>query len=254
MFGIVSLDGRTFLSVIVVAPREAETAPFVRALHSAGFAVLQREADPTVRSLVGTGEIDLVLCWCDGEPRPLAPFIGGSAGLIAVLPGLIPSMVSACLESGADACLDATADPELIVAQARAVLRRRSPASSPALDGGLGILQIGDLRVDSNRCEVERAGQYIPLTASEFRIVEYMARNAGKVLPPHEILNAVTQEYDYLPREAQDVFKVYVRRIRRKLEPAESEPAYIVTVRGIGYRLEGGAARVRADGTRTQTA
>ncbi|MGK2965284.1 MAG: winged helix-turn-helix domain-containing protein [Tepidiformaceae bacterium] len=248
------MDGRHFLSVVVVAPREAETAPFIRALHAAGFAVLQREADPTVNALVAAGDVDLVLCWCAAGPRPLAPFANSGVGLIAVLRDPLPGMFSACLESGADACLDAAADPELIVAQARAILRRRSPASSPALDAELGILQIGDLRVDSNRCEVERAGEYIPLTASEFRIVEYMARNAGKVLPPHEILNAVTQEYDYLPREALDVFKVYVRRIRRKLEAAETDPAYIVTVRGIGYRLEGGAARFRADGSHTQTA
>ena len=66
-----------------------------------------------------------------------------------------------------------------------------------------------------------------------------MARHSGRVLHPHEILNAVTADYEYLPREAQDVFKVYVRRIRRKLEPVEHEPRYLVTVRGFGYRLEG---------------
>jgi DNA-binding response OmpR family regulator len=68
-----------------------------------------------------------------------------------------------------------------------------------------------------------------------------MARNSGRVLKPHEILNAVTNDYQYLPREAQDVFKVYVRRIRRKLELSEDEPRYLVTVRGFGYRLEGGS-------------
>ncbi len=68
-----------------------------------------------------------------------------------------------------------------------------------------------------------------------------MARNARRVLRPHEILNAVSSDYEYLPREAQDVFKVYVRRIRRKLEISELEPAYLITVRGFGYRLEGGA-------------
>ena len=103
-----------------------------------------------------------------------------------------------------------------------------------------GALQIGDLSVDVDRCEVERAGRYVPLTATEFRIVEHMARNPGRVLRPHEILNAVSDDYQYLPREAQEVFKVYVRRIRKKLEPGEAEPRYLVNVRGFGYRLEGG--------------
>ncbi|MBK6319547.1 MAG: winged helix-turn-helix domain-containing protein [Dehalococcoidia bacterium] len=87
---------------------------------------------------------------------------------------------------------------------------------------------------------MQRAGTFVALTASEFRIVEYMARHSGRVLKSHEVLNAVSSDYEYLPREAQDVFKVYVRRIRRKLEPNESEPRYLVTVRGFGYRLEGG--------------
>jgi DNA-binding response OmpR family regulator len=68
-----------------------------------------------------------------------------------------------------------------------------------------------------------------------------MARHAGRVLRPHEILNAVSEEYEYLPREAQEVFKVYVRRIRRKLEVSEDNPQYLVNVRGFGYRLEAGS-------------
>jgi DNA-binding response OmpR family regulator len=112
-----------------------------------------------------------------------------------------------------------------------------------------GLLQVGDLTVDMDRCEVQRAGAFVALTASEFRIVEYMARNCRRVLRPHEILNAVSSDYEYLPREAQDVFKVYVRRIRRKLELNESEPAYLVTVRGFGYRLEGGSSAPAERGT-----
>lgn len=110
----------------------------------------------------------------------------------------------------------------------------------------VGVLQVGDLVVDVDRCEVERGGAFVPLTASEFRILEYMARNAGRVLRPQEILNAVSGDYEYLPREAQDVFKVYVRRIRRKLEVSEDNPQYLVNVRGFGYRLEGGSGGTRA--------
>lgn len=234
------MSARSFSSCAVIAPREAETRNVVRALHEAGFAVLQREADASVVRLVATGEIDLVVCWCPGDAQALRPFVPLGRPLIAVLVEAAPAVVASCLEAGADACIDAEAPAEVIAAQARAIMRRSGASSAPLADA-LGILQIGDLTVDSNRCEVERDGVYVPLTASEFRIVEHMARYAGRVLAPHEILNAVTADYEYLPREALDVFKVYVRRIRRKLEPMEDEPRYLVTVRGLGYRLEGGA-------------
>lgn len=245
---------RSFHSCAVVAPRDADSTNVLRALQAAGFAVLQREAGPAVVQLAASGEVDLVVCWCPADARPLAPFVPLGTPLIAVLPDTSPAAVALCLESGADACLEAGAPTEVIAAQARAVVRRFAGAAGSPPGDALGILQIGDLKVDTNRCEVERDGAYVPLTASEFRIIEHMARYAGRVLAPHEILNAVTADYEYLPREAQDVFKVYVRRIRRKLEPVEDEPRYLVTVRGIGYRLEGGASTSRQRPGRSEIA
>jgi DNA-binding response OmpR family regulator len=160
--------------------------------------------------------------------------------VIAVHDSADPSLIADVLAAGADACLDLNADRRVIAAQVRAVLRRAGAYDSMPAEVS-GLLQVGDLSVDVDRCEVQRAGAFVALTASEFRIVEYMARNSGRVLRPHEILNAAGGDYEYLPREAQDVFKVYVRRIRRKLEPNEHEPRYLVTVRGFGYRLEGGS-------------
>jgi DNA-binding response OmpR family regulator len=163
---------------------------------------------------------------------------------VALLDEATASLTSLCLDAGADACLQLDADAMLVVAQVHAVLRRHAQPGEPEL-GDCGVLQVGDLVVDVDRCEVERGGVFIPLTASEFRIIEHMARNAGRVLRPHEILNAVSREYEYLPREAQEVFKVYVRRIRRKLELSEDDPQYLVNVRGFGYRLEGGRSEAR---------
>ena len=64
-----------------------------------------------------------------------------------------------------------------------------------------------------------------------------MAKGAGKVASPVEILRAV-QDYTYSDREAQEIVKVYIRRIRRKIEPSPSDPTYIINVRGFGYMLE----------------
>lgn len=247
---------RQFRSCLLVAQPGAETMPCVRALHSAGIAVLERAPSASTVALAISGEFDLIAWLWDPEAAPVSGPLRAIAGagipVIALLADVTAAAASDCLMAGADACLQLDADPRLVVAQAHAVLRRRLP---PAPDGAeeCGVLKVGDLTVDVDRCEVERAGEFVALTAAEFRIVVHMARNAGRVLRPHEILNAVSEDYEYLPREAQEVFKVYVRRIRRKLEPDEGRPRYLITARGFGYRLEGGGARAAAPANRTMT-
>ena len=217
---------------------------FVRALHSGDIAVLEREPNSAALDLALSREFDVVAWFLDPRsaagPLAIANLSAHSLPLIALFKQPDPGLVADALAAGADACLDLDTDGRVIVAQVRAVLRRSGAYDS--VQGDLtGLLQVGDLTVDVDRCEVQRAGTFVALTASEYRIIEFMARNSGRVLKPHEILNAVSSDYEYLPREAQDVLKVYVRRIRRKLEPDENEPRYLVTARGFGYRLEGGA-------------
>lgn len=234
----------SFESCLLVAPSGTATRGFVRALHQGGMAVLEREPGQPSLALARTGEFTVVAWFIDprSASAPLSIVELASAGVpvVAVHAQASSDLIAECLLAGADACLDIEADARVVVAQMRAVLRRYGAYDGATADAS-GLLQVGDLTVDVDRCEVQRAGTYVALTASEFRIVEHMARNSGRVLRPHEILNAVTGDYEYLPREAQDVFKVYVRRIRRKLEPDETQPRYLVTVRGFGYRLEGGA-------------
>lgn len=241
--------GRAFQSCLLVAGRGTETAGITQAMYAAGFAVLQRRADPTSIRLACSNDFDLVLWHWRGDDAPaLAQICGAGIPVIAVLDEATTEAISESLMAGADACLQVDAEARVVAAQVQAVLRKRvrPAAGNNAPVKRSRILQIGDLRVDVDRCEVERAGEPVSLTPHEFRIIEYMARNAGRVLKPHEILNAVTSDYEYLPREAQDVLKVAVRRIRRKIEPDEAEPQYLVTVRGFGYRLEGGNRRTKA--------
>jgi DNA-binding response OmpR family regulator len=235
--------GRVFRSALVAAAREADTLPLVRALHSDGFAVLERPAFDATFQLARSREFDIVF-WQIHTPSPAeVEFLNrlqrARVPVIALVADGDSRLMGVCLESGADACLQLAADAAVVVAQVHAVLRRWSPEESPDIPVN-GTLQVGDIRVDTDRCEVDRAGCFIPLTATEFRIIEFMARNAGRVLRPHEILNAVSEDYQYHAREAQEVFKVYVRRIRRKLEPSADESRYLVNVRGFGYRLDGG--------------
>ena len=234
-----------FRTCLLVASPDVDTLPLVRALHGAGLAVLERLGSPATLTLALSHEFDLVAwVWTAGSAADrdaLERIAAARIGLIALVREVTAEAATECLVCGADACLQIDADARLVAAQAHAVLRRHAPASQEGM-AQPGLLKVGDLCVDVDRCEVERAGEIIALTAAEFRIVEYMARYPGRVLKPCEILNAVSDDYEYLPREAQEVFKVYVRRIRRKLEPVEDEPRYLITARGFGYRLEGGGA------------
>lgn len=237
-------SNRAFRSALLVAAKEADTSGVIHALHNDGIAVLQRLPGQDSFNLARTRDFDVVLWQATAVEgaEVFGQLHRARIAAVALVADGDPRLLSACLEAGADACLQLTADPLVVVAQVHAVLRRWTVGdeSGSPVDG---VLQVGDIRVDTDRCEVDRAGTFIPLTATEFRIVEYMARCAGRTLRPHEVLNAVSEDYQYQPREAQDVFKVYARRIRRKLEPNEDEPRYLVNVRGFGYRLEGGRAR-----------
>ncbi len=239
---------RPYKSCLLVAPNGADTLHVIRALHAAGIAVLERAPGDATLALALSREFDFVgwhFAPDDGpEVAAFARLAAAGVPSVALLTQPTPSLASLCLDAGADACLQLDADAMLIVAQVHAVIRRHAGAGAPQA-ADLGVLQVGDLTVDVDRCEVERGGVFVSLTASEFRILEYMARHAGRVLRPHEILNAVSRDYEYLPREAQEVFKVYVRRIRRKLEVSEDNPQYLVNVRGFGYRLEGGSGATR---------
>jgi len=99
------------------------------------------------------------------------------------------------------------------------------------------ILQIGDLEVDLDRREVRRAGQTLTLTPTEFRLLEVLARNAGKAVAETELVREVWGAYR---QENTTTVRRYIFLLRKKIEPQPDEPRYILTVRGYGYRLEGG--------------
>lgn len=99
------------------------------------------------------------------------------------------------------------------------------------------LLQIGDLEVDLDRHEVRRAGQPLTLTPTEFRLLEVLARNAGKAVAETELVREVWGAYR---QENTTTVRRYIFLLRKKIEPQPDEPRYILTVRGYGYRLEDG--------------
>jgi len=127
--------------------------------------------------------------------------------------------------------LDAGADDYLakpfafgeLVARVRALLRRGQVAT-PAM------IEVGDLRVDTSAQRVERAGRAVELTTKEYALLEFFARNIGRVMGRGEISEHVWDEH-FDP--ISNLIEVYVQRLRRKLGP----PPLLHTRRGSGYVL-----------------
>jgi two-component system alkaline phosphatase synthesis response regulator PhoP len=133
--------------------------------------------------------------------------------------------IVAGLEIGADDYIPKPFSPRLLIARIRAVLRRSAPAAEEE------CYTIGSLTVDRSRHEVRCQGQTIPLTPTEFAILDVLASRPGRVLSRSEIAESVHGEPFVTTDRAVDV---HIAALRRKLGPAGQ---MIETVRGIGYRI-----------------
>jgi DNA-binding response OmpR family regulator len=133
------------------------------------------------------------------------------------------------LELGGDDYISKPFSPRELVARVRAVLRRsREPA-------GPEVLNLGHLEIDSSSMILKVGGQAIPTTTREFRLLDYLARHAGRVFTRDQLLDAVWSEGSFVTPRSVDV---YVRRLREKIEPDANHPSHLKTVRGIGYRFD----------------
>ncbi|HMO54637.1 MAG TPA: response regulator transcription factor, partial [Tepidiformaceae bacterium] len=212
------------------------------ALAGHGFTTTERPHDRETERLISQFDPGLVVLAIDPRHEDDVHLIrqvsrACKAALLVLAPGPHTQGLGLALEAGADICLRDTDGVELLSAQLGALSRRRAPAPVEAQDDGPSTITVRDLVLDFDRCQAVRDDETIPLTPTEFKILAYLAKNAGKVVSPVEILRAV-QDYTYSEREAQEIVKVYIRRIRRKVEADPAEPSYIINVRGFGYMLE----------------
>jgi len=231
----------------VTHTREYRSSDVLPALARGGYTTTERPHDRETERLLGQFNPDLVVLAID--PRQdtdlsLVRSVGRvTHGIVMVIaPGPHALGLAAALDAGADLCIRDTDGVDFLTSQLAAMARRRNPAPEQA--EGPATVTVRDLTLDFDRCQAQREDELIPLTPTEFKILAYLARNAGKVVSPVEILRSV-QDYTYSDREAQEIVKVYIRRIRRKIEVEPSEPNYIVNVRGFGYMLERRGLRER---------
>lgn len=130
------------------------------------------------------------------------------------------------LDSGADDYIVKPFQIAELLARSRALLRRGT-VGSPM------VLRVGDLTLDPATRRASRAGRTINLSATEYSLLEYLMRNAGRVLTRSMIMQHVW-EYDFDGND--NVLDVYISYLRSKIDKGHSRPL-IHTIRGVGYRI-----------------
>jgi DNA-binding response OmpR family regulator len=148
----------------------------------------------------------------------------------------------AAIREGVDGYLLKPVEPGELRHVVRDVLARRAGQNAA---GGREekthshVLKSAGLSVDLDKRQVTVDGQPVELTPREFNLLVHLTRNAHRVIPPVELVHAVTGYDCDDENEARGVIRWYVHRLRRKVEPDPASPRYILNVRGVGYTFGG---------------
>jgi two-component system copper resistance phosphate regulon response regulator CusR len=221
------------MRILVVEDEAALAGSLAKGLRQAAHAVDLAPTLAEARTKLALESYDalvLDLGLPDGSGLQLAREIRGRGDRLPILVLTARDGVSdrvSGLDAGADDYVVKPFALEEVLARLRA-LERRAPELRPA------VLSVGDLQVDPATRSAARAGAAIPLTTTEYALLEYLARHAGSVLGRADISAHVWDE-NYDP--FSNVIDVYVARLRRKLDRPGLRPM-LHTVRGAGYTLD----------------
>jgi two-component system alkaline phosphatase synthesis response regulator PhoP len=135
------------------------------------------------------------------------------------------------LDSGADDYVTKPYGARELRARIRALLRRREA-------GRRGVVRFGECELDTERCELRRAGVAVDLTPLEYKLLAVFARRQGRLLSRQQLLDAAWGRGTHITERAVDN---QVTNLRKKMEPDPERPRFLVSVRGLGYRFDGEA-------------
>jgi DNA-binding response OmpR family regulator len=152
------------------------------------------------------------------------------SGLPLVVLGPSPDVADKVLllEMGADDYLTSPFSPRELVARMRAIMRRTTRGNRE------NSFAFADVIVDFFKTEVIRGGKEIPVTKKEFKILEFLTRNAERVISRDELLNEV---WGYQCYPCTRTVDTHIRRLRQKLESDPGRPTHLLTVHGVGYKF-----------------
>lgn len=136
------------------------------------------------------------------------------------------------LEIGADDYITKPYSSRELIARIRAVLRR---ISGEGIATEPGVMSLGEIRMDIDRHQVSVNGIPVSLPLKEFELLEFLMRNAGRVLTRMQLIDRVWGS-DYVGDTK--TLDVHIKRLRAKIEKDPADPKIIQTVRGLGYKME----------------
>ncbi len=137
------------------------------------------------------------------------------------------------LELGADDYVTKPYSSRELIARIKAVLRRGTLDDS--LDGESGIHVVAGIKLDTGKHQVTINGEVVALPLKEFELLEFLMRNAGRVLTRSQLIDRVWGGDYYGDTKTLDV---HIKRLRAKIEADPANPVLIQTIRGLGYKLE----------------
>lgn len=140
------------------------------------------------------------------------------------------------LEMGADDYITKPFSTRELTARVRAILRRAVPPEKTERPVSAKILKIGDIEIDREKYTISLNNKPVKLSATEFRLLLYLAERRGRVFSREQLLDAVWRDEAFVEPRTVDV---HIRRLRAHIENDSASPKYVKTMRGIGYFMDG---------------
>ncbi|RZL45458.1 MAG: two-component system response regulator KdpE [Variovorax sp.] len=225
--------------VAIVIEDEPQIRRFVRsALDTEGWIVFEAGTLREGLTAAGTRQPDLLvldLGLPDGDGLRLIRDVRqwSSVPIVVLSARTEEAEKVAALDAGADDYLTKPFGTGELLARVRANLRRQRAMRNDA-DPAQQVFRFGNIEVDSTARVVRRAGVEVHLTPTEYRMLNVLVANAGRVMTQRQILNAV---WGPAYVEQSHYLRIYMGHLRQKLEADPAQPVHLLTETAVGYRL-----------------